>query len=428
VDYYSILGVPRDAGLAQIKNAYRKVARECHPDLHPNDPGAEERFKAAQEAYAVLSNAAKRAVYDTGGRMGRVRGSTPSQSASQMLADSVREQFTRYVAFHSEYYNVEADTLTLWVMHTHAFEATETTPYMLLMAPTEEAGKSRIIDVAQYLVRRASVVHDPTPASLFHQIGGLESLLFGPPTIFVDEVDMLYESQALKTVLNAGYRYGAYISRARTRYGVYCPKCFSGIAGRRPPVTGATLSRCVQIPIRTRAPAEPISKFFHRTANRECQPIHVRLEGWALNAIDTLADASPSMPSGLSDRQEECWEPLLAIADQLGSDWPDRARAAAMTLSARIVKQPTEGLAIIRDVCRVWDDIDGDRVHTEVLAARRNELADRLHYEHLSAQELSNWLTNRFEIHPLPNPFRLNGKLLRGYEREAFADARTRYR
>lgn len=63
-DYYELLGVPRTADEKAIKSAYRKLARQCHPDVSPDDPGAEERFKQVSEAYAVLSDPEKRASYD----------------------------------------------------------------------------------------------------------------------------------------------------------------------------------------------------------------------------------------------------------------------------------------------------------------------------------------------------------------------------
>ena len=63
-DYYKTLGVPRDADAAEIRKAYRKLARENHPDRKPDDPRAAETFKAVGEAYGVLSDAEKRSAYD----------------------------------------------------------------------------------------------------------------------------------------------------------------------------------------------------------------------------------------------------------------------------------------------------------------------------------------------------------------------------
>lgn len=63
-DYYEVLGVPKDADDAAIKKAYRQLAKKYHPDANPGDKEAERKFKEAGEAYAVLSDAEKRAAYD----------------------------------------------------------------------------------------------------------------------------------------------------------------------------------------------------------------------------------------------------------------------------------------------------------------------------------------------------------------------------
>lgn len=63
-DYYKILGVPEGASQQEIKKAFRRLARQHHPDMNPDDPSAEERFKEINEAYEVLGDEEKRAKYD----------------------------------------------------------------------------------------------------------------------------------------------------------------------------------------------------------------------------------------------------------------------------------------------------------------------------------------------------------------------------
>src|SRR3954464_1776263 len=86
-DYYEILGVDRQSSETEIKKAFRRLARQLHPDTNP-DPGAEEQFKEAAEAYEVLSDAERRRLYDAYGHEGlRSGGMAPNFDAFGSVAD-----------------------------------------------------------------------------------------------------------------------------------------------------------------------------------------------------------------------------------------------------------------------------------------------------------------------------------------------------
>ena len=82
-DFYKVLGVTKDAKPEEIKKAYRKLARANHPDHNPGNNDAEDRFKAASEAYDVLSDDKKRKEYD---EMRSLFGSMPRTQCSSKLA------------------------------------------------------------------------------------------------------------------------------------------------------------------------------------------------------------------------------------------------------------------------------------------------------------------------------------------------------
>jgi DnaJ-class molecular chaperone len=81
-DYYKILGVTRDATPEQVKTAYRRLARQLHPDVNPNNKQAEERFKEVNAAFAVLSDPQKRKLYDTFGEESTRVGFDAEQAAA----------------------------------------------------------------------------------------------------------------------------------------------------------------------------------------------------------------------------------------------------------------------------------------------------------------------------------------------------------
>ncbi|MBD2106193.1 DnaJ domain-containing protein [Nodosilinea sp. FACHB-13] len=101
-DYYAVLKVNRQASLLAIKQAYRKLARQLHPDLNPNNAAAAEQFKALNEAYEVLSDPAKRHQYDRYGvhwKKAEKGYTTTSHSGSRQNDDFDEMEFGRFGRF-----------------------------------------------------------------------------------------------------------------------------------------------------------------------------------------------------------------------------------------------------------------------------------------------------------------------------------------
>ncbi|MGE5614804.1 MAG: DnaJ C-terminal domain-containing protein [Bacillota bacterium] len=92
-DYYEILGVDRNASQEEIKKAYRKLAKKYHPDAHPGDKAAEEKFKEINEAYEALGDEKKRKIYDQFGREGQFYNGADFDPSRYGFGNNIRYEF-----------------------------------------------------------------------------------------------------------------------------------------------------------------------------------------------------------------------------------------------------------------------------------------------------------------------------------------------
>jgi len=117
------------------------------------------------------------------------------------------------------------------------------------------------------------------------------------------------------------------------------------------------LSRSIIVRMRRRHAGERVEQYRHRVNSREGHQLRDTLAAWAAGVTDALANARPDMPSGVEDRAADCWEPLLAIADAIGGEWPKRARAAAVSLVSDAKEvEPSLGIKLLADLQTVFGD------------------------------------------------------------------------
>jgi hypothetical protein len=196
----------------------------------------------------------------------------------------------------------------------------------------------------------------------------------------LDEVDGIFTAngkdekrEALRSLLNAGFERGALVPRCVGQganqevrnFSVFCPKALAGI-GKLP---DTVRDRAVSIELVRRSRDEKVERFRKREAQGDAAAIRAELEAWAkgLGVIEKLREARPSLPDELSDRQQDICEPLLAIADTAGGEWPGRARAALVTLCSQSNDDESLGVKLLSAIREVFNGAQWDKIATQDL-------------------------------------------------------------
>jgi len=322
--------------------------------------------------------------------------------------------------------------VALWTAHTFLFEAFDCTPYLSLSSAEKQSGKTRLLEILETLVDEPWLTGRVTPAVLTRKIDAVK------PTLLLDESDTAFGgekeyAEALRGVLNSGYRRGGRASccvgqGANTSYKdfeTFCAKAIAGIG--KLPDTVADRS----IPIRLkRARRGEVERFRKRDADREASEIKARLAEWCGSNLERLRAARPEIPVELSDRQADCCEPLLAIADFAGSEWPQAARHSLVELCAEAqAGDQSVGVRLLCDIRQIFDERGTDRISSADLVGALNEIetspwSEWSHGKPLTAPKLARMLA-RYEI--APGTIRVESRTPKGYYRKDFEDAFARY-
>ena len=259
----------------------------------------------------------------------------------------------------------EARAVALWVPHAHAHDLVSISPVLTITSHTPSCGKSVLVKLLRLLVPRPLAVSNLTTASMFRAIAR-----WGP-TLLIDEADSyLNQSEDLRGVLNSGHdRDLAFVLRTvgddhePKSFCTWAPKAIAAI-GKLPTTI---LSRSVHIQLQRMRGNERVVRLSGGQAEA-LKLLARKAARWVADSAGVLSD-DPPVPEQLRGRNADNWRPLIAIADQAGGPWPERARAVALALSGG---EDTEalGVLLLHDLAGLFDERQVERIPTaEIIGA-----------------------------------------------------------
>ena len=357
--------------------------------------------------------------------------SSPAIDGAAVL-DAVHALLGRFVVYPSSHAQVAH---TLWIAHTHLMDAWESTPRLALLSPEPASGKTRALEVTELLVPNPVEAINVTPAYIFRKVGDQEN---GPPTLLHDEIDTVFgpkarENEEIRGLYNAGHRRGAVAGRCVVRGNTveteeipaFCALALAGLGW----LPDTILSRSIIIRMRRRAPGETVTPFRRRVHAPAGYELRDQLTIWAAQVADTMSAARPEMPRGIEDRAADMWEPLLAIADAAGGNWPKRARKAATELvGAAKEAEPSLGVRLLADLKTVFDKRGEDKLATSVILADLIALPESPWGDLKGKPITDRALATRLRQYGIKSSdVFVAGKALKGYYRQDLHDAWLRY-
>ena len=240
----------------------------------------------------------------------------------------------------------------LWMAMTWFMDVVQVAPLAVITAPEKRCGKSQLLFLLGRLVHRPLAASNITPAALFRAVDAWK------PTLLVDEADaFMKDNEELRGLLNCGHtRDSAYIVRVvgddhtPKRFNVWGAKALAGIGH----LADTLMDRAIVLELRRKLPHEEVLRLRHAEPGL-FDDLASKLARFAMDKRDALRRSRPDLPAALNDRAQDNWEPLLAIAEIAGGDWPGLARRAALKLSGGGEEAGTVGNELLADIREVFE-------------------------------------------------------------------------
>jgi putative DNA primase/helicase len=343
------------------------------------------------------------------------------------LLDEVSATIRQFIVLDDH----QADAAALWVVLTHFIDVVEVAPLLIVNAPEKSCGKTQLLTVMGYMAYR------PLPASNASASALFRAVELWKPTILIDEADTFFrDNTELHGMVNAGYLRNGYVLRSEAvgdsfeprTFSVFSAKALAGIALERH-LPDATMSRGIVLNLRRKLPDESVSRLRH--ADRGLFSIIAeKMARFALDFSKQVRLARPVLPNELSDRDQDNWDGLLAIASCAGDMWLARATKAALKLSGAGEKTVSTGNELLADIQHVFERKRVDKINFADLiqALCDDEEAGWATYNRgkpITPRQVSKRL-KEYGISSKPTRFGYDG-VQKGFDADQFSDAFARY-
>lgn len=318
-----------------------RVAANVGRHMEAGKEAAERRLSAARDGAEISGTVVRR------------EATSPARAAGDIPGDQLLNLLRQWIGNYARFPSAAAlDAVTLWVMHSHMRDEKGTlifraTPRLYLLSSEPGSGKSKVLELCNMLCPATyGLTLEPTAAGLTHTIGNEHA------TVFIDEGDVMFgagqRKSAVRAVINGGYeRHGTMLNgkgSKATRVPVFGALALAGLdvleKGTGDTLT-ALLSRGVRIRMKKAGKDDRPAKVT-RVTEDQGEKMKAWLEAWASQVLDSIKDYQPDMPEEVDGRPEQIWEPLVAISDAAGGEWPERARAACVELALDQATAPVE--------------------------------------------------------------------------------------
>ena len=316
-----------------------------------------------------------------------------------------------------------------------ALEAARATPYVLTISPEKRSGKTRVLEVAELVVR------EPVRAANITAAGVFQAIEKWTPTLLVDEIDAVFRSkseqaEALRGVLNAGNRRGSHVIRGSqdgepVRFGTFCPKMLAGINTGKLPDT--IRDRSIVLSMERRRAGEKVDDLFPAELADQLDELRRRLEDWAAENIERLRTVAAARAGRRARRPPPggVGPALFAIADlargrmageiPAGRDSAREGRRGRRRRGARARADRGAAIDLRRGRAR-------DRVQDDLPEAERRRGAPVRRLLRGRGDQAAVDLAKLLRPYGIkPKKVRVGIETPRGYEREQFDEVWQRY-